>query len=290
MSKILLSVLASLTLASPALAGDKHPSFVETKAVKDKPAVTLDPNRAYVMLRTDQASPLYLMRVPTAADQASYAAMRAEALAEAREKYAKKRASYERAVKALAETPNGAPRPRLPEKPVEPTEANFEFTPFGLLAAVGIGPLDRFAKGKGGTSTYLQELTPGEYRVYGPMALANGTAPLGTCFCMGSVRFEVRAGEIADMGVILTDKVVAAKRPAGNSSMPALLEIPNFLGPAPAEMTLDPRLAQAKIRRAEYHPIGKLPNYFGLALGRIPEMPGVLRYDRDRIVDLTAAK
>lgn len=289
MNKLLLSALASLALASPAIARDDHPVFVETKAVKDKPVVTLDPARAYVLLRTDEAVPLYLMRVPTTEDQTVYAQLRAEAFAEAREKYLKKRASYDRAVAAAAKLPKGSPKPRIPDEPVEPTEGNFEFTPFGMMAAVGIGPLDRFAKAKGGASTYLQEVTPGEYRVYGPLALANGAAPLGTCFCMGSVKFEARAGEIVDMGVILTDGVERPKAPPGDSSMPVVMDIPNYLGPAPAGMTLDPRLAQMTIRPAAYRPVGKLPNYFGVAIGRIPEMAGVLRYDRDRIVDLTTA-
>lgn len=283
-------VLAAMALASPALAGDKHPAFVESKAMKDKPAVTLDPARAYVMLRTDEAVPLYLMRVPSAADQAAYTALRAEAFAEARRKYAKKLASYERARKTAEATPKGTARSSIPERPVEPTEANFEFTPFGMMAAVGIGPRDRFAKGKGGTSTYLQELTPGEYRIYGPILVANGAAPTGTCFCMGSVKFEARAGEIADLGVILTDQVAPPKAPSGDSSMPVLLRVPNYLGPAPSDMALDPRLAQTRLRRAEYRPVGKLPNYFGVTVGRIPAMEGVLRYQRDRIVDLTTGK
>lgn len=288
MNKLLLTVLASLTLAAPAIARDKHPVFVESRAVKDKPVVTLDPAKAYVLLRTDEAVPLYLMRVPTAEEQAVYAELRSEAFAEAREKYSKKRASYDRAVAAAAKLPKDSPRSRLPEKPVEPTEANFEFTPFGLMAAVGIGPLDRFAKAKGGASTYLQEVTPGEYRIYGPLVFNNGAAALGTCFCMGSVKFEARAGEIVDMGVILTNGVERPKAPPGDSSMPIIVDHPNYLGPAPADMVLDPRLAKMTVRRATYRPVGKLPNYLGVALGRIPEMAGVLRYDRDRIVDLTA--
>ncbi|MCX8475812.1 MAG: hypothetical protein MT490_08450 [Sphingomonas sp.] len=285
MNKLLLSALASLTLASPAIAGDKHPVFVETKAVKDKPVVALDPAKAYVMLRTDEAVPLYLMRMPTADEQAVYAELRSKALAEARGKYAKKRANYDRAVTAAAKLPKGSPAPRIPDEPIEPTEANFEFTPFGAMAAVGIGPLDRFAKAKGGASTYLQELTPGEYRIYGHLVIGPNAA-LGSCFCMGSVKFEARAGEIVDMGVILTDGIARPKATPGDSSMPVVMDIPNYLGPAPAEMTLDPRLAQMTVRRAEYRPVGKLPNYFGVTIGRIPEMAGVFRYERDRIVDL----
>jgi hypothetical protein len=34
----------------------------------------------------------------------------------------------------------------------------------------------------------------------------------------------------------------------------------------------------------------ELPNYFGLSIDRFPAIDGVMRYDRDRIVDLTAGK
>lgn len=296
MNKLLFSMLASLTLASPAVAGDKNPVFVESKFVKDKPAVTLDPGKAYILLRTDMPVQLTLMRVPNAGEQAVYDKLRAAAFAEAvekypreREKYEKRRALYASEVAHAAKMGKPKPRLRLPDEPVEPTESNFEFTPFGLMAMFTIGPIGRFAKGEGGASTYLQEVTPGEYRIYGPTSAPVGAAPVGTCFCMGSVKFEARAGEIVDMGVIFAKGVEPDKAPAGDSAMPKLMDIPDYLAPAPAGMALDPRLAQLTVRRAAYRPVGKLPNYFGVAVGRIPAMPGVLRYERDRIVDLTAA-
>lgn len=290
MKRILLTMLAATLAAAPAAARDKHPPFVVAKPVKDAPTVALDPSKAYLLLRSDAPSSLYLMRVPSAEDQAAYALQRAEALADARKKYQRKRADYDRAVAGAAKLPKGTPAPRLPEAPIEPTESNFEFTPFGMMAAFGIGPMNRFAKGKGGMSTYLHEITPGEYRIYGPLTIANGAAPMGMCYCMGSVKFAARAGEITDMGVILSDGVAPTKATEGDSSMPLLADIPNYLGPAPADMTLDPRLATARVQRAAYRPVGKLPNYFGVTIGRISAMPGVLRYDRDRIVDLTAAQ
>lgn len=95
-------LLAALGLiAAPALAKEKPPVFVGSKPVKDKPAVVLDPAKAYVLLRSDVSTPLYLMKVPTAEDQASYDRLRTAALAESREKYARKLASYQRE-KALA--------------------------------------------------------------------------------------------------------------------------------------------------------------------------------------------
>ena len=281
--------LLALSLALPAMAKDKGPVFVEALSVKDKPGVTLDSAKAYVLLRSDMPVPLYLMKVASADDQAAYDKLRADALVKAHDKYVKKQAQYDAAVKENAKAPKGSPLPPLPEKPVEPTEANFEFTPVPLLTGVLIGPMYRFAKGDGGSSTYLEELTPGEYRIYGPLAANPGVAAVGSCYCMGSVAFTVKAGEITDLGMIAAKANPPAKRPEGDSSAPVIMDGP-LLVPAGADVALDPRLSGARIVPAKFRPIGKLPNYFGVTVNRMPAMPGVMRYDRDRIVDLTAAK
>ncbi|WP_010543302.1 hypothetical protein [Sphingomonas elodea] len=284
MIRTILFAAFGLLLAAPALAGEKPPVFVKTKAMADKPAVALNPAFGYVLLRTDVAMPMHLMRIPTEAERTTYADLRARAFAEARRKYEKKLKSYEDALKARK---SGAANTPVPEKPVEPTEANFQFVPFERMAAASIGPTNRFAKQDGGGSTYLQELTPGEYRLYGPVMVMPQGGAAGTCWCMGSVKVEVRAGEITDLGYIASKQgkpIVAV----ADKNFPAPQAIPNLLGPAPDGQAIDPRLANLPIRRASYRPVGKLPNYFGVMIGRIPEIPGVLRYDRDRIVDLTA--
>ena len=281
MKNLLLAALIASTLAMPLAAKEKPPVFVVAAAVKDKPVVTLDPAKAYILLRTASATPLYLMRVPTAEDQATYDRVRAAAFAEAREKYAKKAASYEKAKSAAAKTPGLS----VPEKPIEPTEDNFEFVPFGMMASVGIGPMNRFAKSKD-SSTYLHEVTPGSYRVYGQLAAPSGVAPVGSCFCMGSVKFDATAGAIVDLGVI--DPPDVPDKVAGDSSQPMIGGTKPLFRPAGTGMAIDPRLANVKLVPASFKPVGKLPNYFGVTISRVPEMPGVLRYDRDRIIDLTA--
>lgn len=280
----MLVAVCGLLIAAPAMAGEKPPVFVKTKAMADKPSVTLNPAFGYVLLRTDVAMPMHLMRVPSDAERATYADLRARAFAEAHRKYEKKRRSYEEALQARK---GGAVNTLVPEKPVEPTETNFEFVPFERMAAVSIGPTNRFAKQDGGGSTYLQELTPGEYRLYGPVMVMPQGGAAGTCWCMGSVKVEVRAGEITDLGYIATKQSTPAFAVA-DKNFPVPLLVPNLLGPAPAGQAIDPRLANLPIRRANYRPVGKLPNYFGVMVGRIPEMPGVLRYERDQIIDLTA--
>lgn len=280
MMRILPFAVATVAATISGVAAAKTPEFVSSTAVADKPTVQLDPAKAYVLLRSAQQSPLYLMKMPSDEDRVIYDRLRAEALAEARRKYAGKLASYERARAAAAKMPKGGVQTAVPDKPMEPTEANFEFTPFDLLATVAIGPVNRFAKGPGGASTYLHALTPGRYRIYGPIMTATNNALAGTCYCMGSVSFEAKAGEIADISAVHAAGQGGDLALSGNGQ--PLLQA----GGAP----LDPRLAGATVRPAKFRPVGKIPNYFGLAIARLPAMAGVMRYDRDRIVDLSSGQ
>ena len=264
---------AALIAAAPSATAAKDIEFVKSSAIADKPTVTLDPARGHVLLRSPAQTSLYLMKVPNEQDRAAYAGLRAKALADTRKGYARKLAKYERDRKEARV--RGF---RQPERPVEPTEANFAFTPFDLLATVPIGPVNRFAKGEGGVSTYLHAVTPGRYRVYGPITPGPNGAVVGAFYCMGSVAFDVPAGQVVDISAL-----VGAGPPVMASSSAAAPDIKISPGAAP----VDRRIPAASVRPARFRPVGKLPNYFGIAVTRLPAMEGVLRYDRDRIVDLT---
>ncbi|WP_430445987.1 hypothetical protein [Sphingorhabdus contaminans] len=58
MNKIILTLAALSAAAAPQIAAAKSkvPVFVEAKHVKDAPTVTLDPAKAYVLLRTPYAT------------------------------------------------------------------------------------------------------------------------------------------------------------------------------------------------------------------------------------------
>ncbi len=261
------------------------PIVVESKPVADKPNVQLDPTKAYIMMRSVAQAMMVFVKMPTPAEEAAYEAMRQAELTKARAKYLRKLASYQRDVAAAAKMPKGSTP--VPEKPVEPTEANFMIAPIATMATVEVGPTFRFAK-SGDRSTYLQAVTPGTYRIYGPMSLGvNGAGAVGMCYCMGSLKFEAKAGEIVDLGLIpATDP---PKQTPGDSSQPIDLsgrQLFERLEPT----TIDPRLAAYKVTPAAFRPVGKIANYWGVTIGRVTAMPGVMRYDRDRIVDLTGGR
>lgn len=280
MKIVTLAAIATVSVITPAFANDKPPVFVVTAPVNDKPVLTFDPAKAYILLRADDIVPLYLVKVPTVEDQALYDRIRAAVFVEAHRKYEKKQASYLKAKTEAAKTAGAI----IPEQPIEPTEANFDFAQFGMMAGFGIGPRNRFSKSKE-ISTYLQEVTPGTYRIYGLIMDLN--APAGaSCFCMGSVKFDAPAGQIVDLGVV--NKAGKIEAVPGDSSQPlAVRPKPFFRLPGP-DTPPDPRFMGQTIKPAKFKPVGKIPNYFGFMISRMPEMPGVFRYDRDRIVDLTA--
>jgi hypothetical protein len=276
MNKRLLIAAFPVLLSAPALAKEKPPVFVEAKWVKDAPTVTLDPAKAYILLRTPGAIPVSFVRIPTAEDQAAYEKLRAAAFEDAREDYAKKLARWETAKAAAAKTPGL----KVPDKPVEPTEENFQFTPFAQLANFGMGPFNRFAN-KGG-SVFLHAVTPGTYRLHGQNDPLLGG---GLCYCMGSVQFDAAAGTITDLGTLGADPAGMPPPVKNDSSAPRTFAFALTLVPADAETPVDPRLTSLPRTLAGLRAAGKMANYWGIAISRLPAIPGVLAYERDRVVD-----
>ena len=254
--------VAMLALSGAAAAYAEKPVYVTSAAVENKPVVSPDPSKGYALLRSFKPVSLYVIRVPDADDRKIYEEARAAALAEERAKFPDRMKSYERNMAAYERTKGTDPAVKMPEKPLEPTADNFEYPAYELLAQVNLGGSNRFAKGEKGASVYLRELKPGRYRIYGSGQMSASQA---VCFCMGSVAFDVKAGEVADLGMLVA---------------------PDGLMPVTDAMPTDARLAQWTVRPAHYRAVGKLPNYFGVNVSRIQPIPSVIAYDRDRIVDL----
>jgi len=227
------------------------------------------------MLRAPNAMPISFVRVPTVDDQAAYDKLRAAAFEDAREDYAKKLKRWEDAKASAVRTPGL----KVPDKPNEPTEANFQFVPFAQLANFAMGPFNRFAN-KGGT-VYLHAVTPGTYRLHGQNDPLLGG---GVCYCMGSVQFDAAAGSITDLGTLGANPAGDEPPVKGDSSTPRTFAFALTLMPASAETPVDPRLTSLPRTAAKLRAAGKMANYWGIAVSRLPAVPGVLRYDQDRII------
>jgi len=136
---------------------------------------------------------------------------------------------------------------------------------------------------------YLRAVQPGTYALYGPLVIGANGAAFGVCMCMGSVRFEARAGEIVDMGEIRFDGVGSGGEkgrfgPDGHR-LPAAAVVPPR-----ADAARPARLANMPYAPASLHAADRMPNYFGVLIDRLAPIPGVLGYERGRVIDLAGGE
>lgn len=261
--------------------------------VKDSPTVQLDPNAAYILLRSPAPVPINLFRIATPEEVEDYKARRAAKLAKAHGKWTRAHATW---VKDLADWKKSPGTYKHPgDEPVEPTDANLDFPPIDQENLLAFGPLNRFAKAKGGTSTYLQRVWPGRYVVYGSIFVNPNGGAFGFCVCMGTIAFDAKPGEIVDVGLVTTANdpliIPSILEKAEPADVPGLRDGSLTMmrwKPYDSSMAIDPRLTSFKVAPAQFRPAGPVPNYFGVQVDRMTAIPGVLGYERDKIVDLAA--
>lgn len=281
-------LLTSMALVGAAAAAGP----VAAQAVGDKSSITLDPASAYIFVQTGKLpQPTLLIREPTADDIAVYEAKKAKAFAKAKRRWQGALAEWTRQQQLYLKSGSSKPG----KKPVEPTERSFAFSPIELDLTVLIGPLSRFSKA-GDQSSYLTKVPAGRYTVYGPVLVDPSTGITGTCLCMGTVSFQADAGAVTNLGRIgntFLDLVAESKR-NGSDRPDDLFDLGEGkttvqIAPAASDEAPDPRIGTFPVRRAQYRPAGKLPNWYGVGIDRLTEMPGVFRYERDKMIDLTIA-
>jgi hypothetical protein len=142
-------------------------------------------------------------------------------------------------------------------------------------------------------------LKPGVY-VLGGVSVGNwvtvSSGVMVTSLCMGTVKFEAKAGVITDLGAILTaddDKPttipelanVVSGKDRGFGPVPPVVG----LRPATASMEMPDALKAFSIVPADYRAVGAYPNFIGARLSRLAPVAGVLEYDMDgQVIDLRA--
>jgi hypothetical protein len=248
-----------------ALAAMVLPVAVQAQQFRPKDPIAIDPAKAYILYSVTVDLPLVFVRTPTDEDRANYRTMRATALETAKARYARDLRNYETRYRNWERSKRREEGPTTePRKPVEPTEDSFEFTPIERSQMVQILAGRRALK-EAGKLWYLIGVPAGEYSLYGSVGyLAGGY--IGDCMCMGTVKFEARPGVVTYLGEPILPEV----------------KLPDPTAVLPAKFALLP------VQPAEYRAGGKFPNFFGIMIERVPEIPGVLRYERDRIIDVRA--
>ncbi len=282
---ILSAAAAALLASAPATA---KPAF--SQQFKANTAVSLDPAKAYLLVRSPLSLDVRLLRDARPDEVAAYKVERAAALEKARAKYARRLASYQSEIKSWNRlAPDQRTGLEKPEQPIEPTDDN--------LAFKGIES-DKFVSIWGGrifdkpSQARLIAVDPGTYRIYGQMIVGNNGSALGFCVCMGSVQFDAAPGRITDLGQIrfpLAEALREKVEPSWNGLTPGKggltamrVEPMRTTDPVPASLANLPREA------AVYRAAGKIDNFFGVQIDRLTALAGVLAYKRDEVIDLRA--
>jgi hypothetical protein len=185
---------------------------------------------------------------------------------------------------------------KIPEKPVEPTAENFSIGAIETRNTMSFGPEYVFSKAKDSDYySYMMQVKPGTYVYHGPLFFNPQTGYTGTCYCMGSVQFEVKAGVITNLGNFLSaapDASADIRVPTSATLVPNTMwgatKIEVRSGGGKADYAMPESLSKWQSVEADFRAAGKSDNHYGVMISRMPPVPGVLAYKRDKVIDLKA--
>jgi hypothetical protein len=189
-----------------------------------------------------------------------------------------------RAEGTFVKTPTPAEIASYEADPIRRWRSNVPW-PIDVRLLASFGPKSFFDRsgGANGSFTYLIEVEPGEYTYLGPMIVSINIPTPGECYCMGSVKFEAKAGQITSLGDFLSlgwaDREALMQTTIDPASLPDRPAVPT-------DWSVPESLAQYPHAKAELRAAGRRDNFFNALVGRIPPVPGVLAYDRDVVIDL----
>jgi hypothetical protein len=280
-------LLAASLAACLAVPGTAQAGLVKVSSkghqINSKDAIAVDTGKAYIFYRTTVKTNLMFLREVTPEQRRDYDAKREDAFLHAEAKSEKAVAQWQKDDQYYR-TANDGERLTLvrPVKPVAVTRETFAYPPPEMdnFLPVSSGPrVDE----TGGDYGYLVAVEPGTYALYGAVAIGTNGAAAGTCLCMGSVKFEAPPGKIVDIGRI--------SFPRGESHVDMNLRGPKAtpteaVTPPSAALPVPARLSGLPVVAADLHAAPKMPNYYGIEIDRLPAIPGVLAYQRDRVIDV----
>ncbi|HEX8063541.1 MAG TPA: hypothetical protein VF535_10010 [Allosphingosinicella sp.] len=288
--RLLLALL--LVFAPFAVAARAPDEMVEIEAGT---AVTVRPDRAYILFRRVRpegvlsVEPIF-MRIPSAAEMARYTAARRQAWAKAEPGLLRHRAAQLRR-KAEAEA---AGRPYNGEIPPEPSFETFEFV-WDEVANVRRVDTDRAFARAPGENTYLVEILPGDFVLYGASYGSAAVKPsLFACMCLGTVGFQAPAGVITDLGYFMGDradklsKIPELKDETGLGSGSVAIHAPlaATVRPVRSDSPLPAGIPASSVRPARYRAVGRFVDPRAITIARLAAVPGILAYEGRRVIDV----
>jgi hypothetical protein len=285
MKRMVLLAAAFAACLGAASAADAGLVKVSSKGhqINSKDPIAVDSGHAYILYRTTVKTNLMFLREVTPEQRGDYDAKREDAFRHAEAKYEKALAQWQKDDQYYR-TANDGERLTLvrPVKPAPFTRETFAYPPPEMdnFLPVSSGPrVDE----SGGDYFYLVAVEPGTYALYGAVVIGNNGAVAGTCLCMGSVKFEAPPGKVVDIGRI--------SFPRGESHGDLNLRGPKAtpteaVTPPSAALPVPARLNGIPVVAADLHAAPKMPNYYGIEIDRLAAIPGVLAYQRDRVIDV----
>jgi hypothetical protein len=280
-----------LTLASSAAATDvvvpKAVAIEEKNLVAGK--VSLDPAKGYIFLRGKERQFGVFIRVPDQEDRDGYQKEWEKRFIKAKKAYPTALERWRMDAASAAELKRKPPR-----KPVEPTRETFSIGPVEQRTMESFGPVFVYAKDPANKAySYLTAVKPGTYIWYGPIMLASEGGYAGICACMGSVKFEVKPGIVTDLGNFLTTAPKIAEQDDAqindlrdNPAQFAKFEAALAENQGEPSYGLPASLRSWPSARAEFSASGKIDNFLGVMVSRLPPIPGILAYQRDTVIDV----
>jgi hypothetical protein len=152
-----------------------------------------------------------------------------------------------------------------------------------------------------GKFTYVMVVKPGTYVLaglafnapHGWMYDDTHDGAAGVTMCMGTVRFEAKAGVLTDLGLVLaarSDKPIDVPELKGYEyTAEDLVPFVMTVKPASSEMAVPEALKPFARLDADYRAMGPFPNYFRGRIDRLAPVAGVLDYDKNgHVIDLKA--
>jgi hypothetical protein len=188
-------------------------------------------------------------------------------------------------------------RADLGPAPAKPSLEHFAFAwdEVQNLQAVDFG--DAFVKSEG-ENTYLVEATPGDYVLYG-LTPSMGLPRLVVCFCLGTVGFTARAGEVTDMGYLYADyafkkstvSYLAAETGYGPSSdVGGWVLTAGTIRPVRPDSSRPSAIQPGAIVAADYRAVGKYFTPDAAGINRLVPVPGILDYRGGDVIDVKSGQ
>jgi len=240
---------------------------------KEKDVVQVDSTSAYVIVRSDYPLGIELLRAIEPADRAAWEGERQAAFAKAQKKFQRDLKNYERDNRDWnsGDINDRKMIGRKPERPAEITIDSVAMSPIEMANIVVVSRKPVIAEDSSGLRTYLVQVKPGTYTLTGAAGMVGGIG-VGNCFCMGTLSFVARAGQILDAGTI-------------RGSAKDYFASPTFTPPG-TQLGAIPQLAGRQSEPAAMIPVGKIANIRSAPVTRVNPVPGLLAYERDIPLDV----